>query len=163
MTIRTTPPISLSDVMAELRVTNPGRAYPISLGDADVRALAGVPSGPISLSDLYGKSAFIPLSVTAKNDRGDADTRFGAATVTCSPGVLVSGGTGAKSYSWSVLSSGRNVVVSLSNSPTVSAEYSFRQNETGSATVLLRCTVTDAAGAQQTVDVTGWLEWYGSL
>lgn len=29
----------------------------ISLGDSNVRALAGVPSGPISLDDLHGKSA----------------------------------------------------------------------------------------------------------
>lgn len=151
-------PISIGMVAAEL-----GISLPLSLGDPRVRALAGKPSGPISLGDLRGKSALTPLTVTARNDRGQADTRFGAATVACSPGVIVSGGTGAKSYSWSVLSSGRNVVVLLSNSPTVSAEYSFRQNETGSATVLLRCTVTDAAGAQQTVDVTGVLEWSGSI
>lgn len=54
-----TGPISLGDVNVEL-----GKASTtnISMGNTDVRTLAGVPSGTISMSDLRGKSnvAFTP-------------------------------------------------------------------------------------------------------
>lgn len=59
MTTPANNPISLTDVMNELRVANPGRPYPISLNDSDVRALAGVPSGTISMSDLLNKSSVV--------------------------------------------------------------------------------------------------------
>jgi hypothetical protein len=164
MTIRATPPISLSDVMAELRVTNPGRAYPISLGDADVRALAGKASGPISLSDLYGKSSIAPLTVTAVNDSGTADSRFGAGSVGCSPGVAISGGVGTKTCSWVVLSNPKGCAVTLGTGPTVYVSYSYANNSNGSAEVLLRCTVTDQAGTQRTVDnISGYLQWDGNM
>ena len=59
MTLQTTGPISLGNVRAEL-----GRAAgtSISLGETAVRNLAGVASGLITLSNLYGKSsvAFTP-------------------------------------------------------------------------------------------------------
>jgi hypothetical protein len=54
MTLPTKGPISLSDVNIELG--RPADA-PISLNDPEVRALAGIPKGPISLDDLRGKSA----------------------------------------------------------------------------------------------------------
>lgn len=163
MTIRTTPPISLSDVMAELRVTDPARAYPISLGDADVRALAGIPSGPISLSDLYGKSVRPPFSVTARDDGTHADSRWGAGTVSCSPGVNIVGETGSTSCTWVVLSNPMGCTVTLGSGPSVTISYRFRQNENGYAEVRLRCTVIDQAGQQRTVDVLGYLQWDGNL
>ena len=54
MPLPTTGPISLSAVAAEI-----GRAAgtAIALGEAAVRNLAGVATGAISLSQLYGKSA----------------------------------------------------------------------------------------------------------
>jgi hypothetical protein len=59
MPLPTTGPISFSAVAAEI-----GRAVgsAISLGETAVRNLAGIASGPISLSQLYGKSAlsFLP-------------------------------------------------------------------------------------------------------
>ena len=53
MTLQSSGPISLGNVALEL-----GRASTTttSLGEAAVRTLAGVASGPISLSNLYGKS-----------------------------------------------------------------------------------------------------------
>lgn len=54
MTLPTDGPISLAEVNIELG--RPADA-PISLNDAEVRALAGKPEGPISLEDLRGKSA----------------------------------------------------------------------------------------------------------
>lgn len=53
MTLPTTGPISISMVAAELGISSAG----LSLGDARVRALAGKPTGPISFSDLRGKTA----------------------------------------------------------------------------------------------------------
>ena len=52
MTLPASGTITLGQVATEL-----GVGLPISLGDANVRALAGVPSGAISLTNLYGKSA----------------------------------------------------------------------------------------------------------
>ena len=54
MTLQSSGGISLSNVSVEL-----GRSASAttSLGEAAVRALAGIASGPISLSNLYGKSS----------------------------------------------------------------------------------------------------------
>jgi hypothetical protein len=61
MTLPTTGAISLGAVAAEL-----GRAAGTltSLGEASVRSLAGVASGAISLSNLYGKSTGTTITVT---------------------------------------------------------------------------------------------------
>jgi len=53
MTLPSSGQISMNDVNVELDRSG---TTTISLNDADVRALAGVPSGQISLSNLYGKS-----------------------------------------------------------------------------------------------------------
>lgn len=53
MALPTTGPISIGDVAAELGMSPTG----LSLNHPAVRALAGKPDGPISLSDLRGKSA----------------------------------------------------------------------------------------------------------
>ncbi len=60
MALQSSGPIALSDVNAEL-----GRNSfaPISLGEAAVRDLFGIASGPIRLSDGYGKSAIPPTLV----------------------------------------------------------------------------------------------------
>lgn len=157
MTLPTSGPISIGMVAAEL-----GIGLPLSLGDPRVRALAGKPSGPISLGDVRGKSAIPPFTVTARDDSNTADTRFGAGTVSCAPAVNIIGGTGAKTCSWVVLSNPRPAAVTLGSGPSVLISYSYRQNETGSAAVALRCTVVDQAGEQRTVDVSGYLEWGGS-
>lgn len=54
MTLQSSGAISLSNVSVEL---GRGASATTSLGEAAVRGLAGVASGPISLSNLYGKSA----------------------------------------------------------------------------------------------------------
>lgn len=53
MTLQSSGPISLSQVNAELGLSS---SASISLGSASVRGLAGVASGAISMSNLYGKS-----------------------------------------------------------------------------------------------------------
>lgn len=60
MALPSTGAISMAQVRTEL-----GGSGPISLGDANVRSLAGVPSGPISMTNLHGKSAVVgPTSGT---------------------------------------------------------------------------------------------------
>jgi len=151
-------PVSIGRVAQEL-----GIPLPLSLGDPRVRALAGKPSGPISLGDLRGKSATPAFSLTGNNASNSADTRFSDGTVGCAPGVTRVGGTGTVSYSWMVLSNPNNVTVTLSSGSAVSVSKSYRRNENGFAQVQLRCTGTDQAGQTSTVDVTGSLEWNGNL
>jgi len=158
MTLPTSGPISLSMVAAEL-----GIARPLSLGDSRVRVLAGVPSGPISLGQLRGKSAAGPFTVTAMDAYASADTQFGSGTVSCSPAVYAAGGVDPKTYAWSTLSNPRGVTVILGTGSSVTVRFTYTTNATGSATVTLRCTVTDGAGTQRTVDVTGFLEWGTNL
>lgn len=62
MTLPASGPISCSQIDVELG--DSGTSV-ISLGDADARALAGVPSGPISMSDFYGKSSVIPYTFSS--------------------------------------------------------------------------------------------------
>jgi hypothetical protein len=57
MTLPASGTITMAQVLAELQTTNPSRTTPISLNDSDVRTLAGVASGTISMSNLHGKSA----------------------------------------------------------------------------------------------------------
>lgn len=75
MPLPSSGPLSLSQVNVEL-----GKASttPVSLNDADVRTLAGKPSGAISFADLLGKSAgvFTQYTMTAgyigQRDAGDS-------------------------------------------------------------------------------------------
>lgn len=164
MTIRTTPPISLTDVMDEIRLTNPGRAYPISLGDADVRALAGIPSGPISLSDFYGKSAYPPMTVTATATGSFKNSAASAGTVSGTATASASGGKGAKQYQWIVLSNPGDASISGLNSSQLSASKAFARYSTGSADVQARCNATDETGATVSSNiVTIALNWEYSL
>ncbi len=84
MTLQSSGAISLSNVSVEL-----GRAAfaTTSLGEAAVRTLAGVASGPISLSNLYGKSnvSFTPAGgVSAGTAVALSDQRTTGSTITIS-------------------------------------------------------------------------------
>lgn len=61
MTLPSSGAISLSQVNTELNQSSTGQ---ISLGDANVRALAGVPSGAISMANLHGKSSTLVYNIT---------------------------------------------------------------------------------------------------
>lgn len=158
MTLPTSGVITLGMVASEL-----GIGLPLSLGDPRVRALAGVPSGQISLGQLRGKSAVGPLTLTGMNAYNSADTQLGGGTVSCNPSVYSAGGVEPKTYAWSVLSNPRPLAVSLTSGTSVTAQFTYTKNATGSGEVTLRCTVTDGAGTQRTADVTGTLEWSGNL
>lgn len=94
MPLPTTGPLSLSQVNTELG--RPATAT-ISLGEAAVRALAGVPSGPIGKASLRGKSAQFSHTISAHqlhlNLRsyllGQGWDGVSAASVTIAPGIYI--------------------------------------------------------------------------
>lgn len=139
--------ISLGDVLVELRNANPGRSYPISLGDADVRALAGKPSGDISLTDLYGKSAVTALTASGNNDTGYASSMSAPGSVSAYPSVSYAGGSGTKTFQWSVLSSTASVTLLNPNNAQCEVRRSYTKNATISVQAYLRCVVSDATGS----------------
>lgn len=156
-------PISLGDVLAELRNANSGRSLPISLGDADVRALAGKASGDISLTDLYGKSAVTALTVTGNNDSGYATSTYSAGTVSAYPSVSYSGGSGTKTFQWSILSNTSPVELINANNAQCEVRRSYAKNTTGAATAYLRCVVSDSTGTVTVNNIVADLSWEGSI
>jgi hypothetical protein len=58
MALQTTGPISLNNVNQELGKASPYNQQ-VSLNDSDVRALLGVASGQIALSNAYGKNSYL--------------------------------------------------------------------------------------------------------
>ena len=162
MTLPASGPISLTQVMGELRASNPGRAFPISLGDSDVRALAGVQSGPISLSQLHGKSSIIPLNVTPQSSTNNSyNSTLQPGTASAYPSVSVTGGSGNYSYLWSVLSNSGTATLNNPTAATCRLSVDFRKLTTGFFDYFLRCQVTDNVyGISTTVDnVEGYAEW----
>lgn len=156
-------PISLGDVLVELRNANANRGYPISLGDADVRALAGKPSGDISLTDLYGKSAVSALTVTGNNDSGHAASTYSAGSVSAYPSVTIAGGSGTKTIQWSILSTTNSVELLNANNAQCQVRRSYTKNSTGNAIAYLRCVVSDSTGTVTVDNIVADLQWEGNL
>lgn len=160
MTLQASGAISLTDVLNELKTANAGRALPISLGDADVLALAGKGAPPISLSDLYGKSAYValtgatvtPTSLTADTGMPNVKQTVGPATAAPTP----ANATGV-TYSWEFVS-GSTVTV---NSPTsASTTFSYTgSTSSGSRTGVYRCKVTQGGTSYYTPNVTVLFAW----
>jgi hypothetical protein len=146
MTLPTGGYISLTDVMNELRIANPGRAYPISLGDADVLALAGKSAPPISLSDLYRKSSYTPMTATTANGNSAYDATYSAGTAFCNPAVFVSNGSGAYSFAWAFTSNPNGCALSNASSSACTVSAGYAQSSAGSAGATLQCTITDGTG-----------------
>jgi hypothetical protein len=138
--------ISLTQVMDELRVTTPGRAYPIALGDNDVRALAGVPSGPISLSNLYGKSSYIPMTITKVDGELSAMANGTQYLGHAYPSVSASNGSGGYTYAWSIVSaSDTDFTLASAAASTVDVRHTITKFGYSGACVL-QCSVTDNTG-----------------
>jgi len=158
MTLPASGPLTLGQVAAEL-----GIGLPLSLGDTRVRALAGVASGPISLGQLRGKSGATPLSATARDDFGSANTQYGPGTVSCSPSITAGGGTGTITYLWEFTSNPDGCTLAGSAGATCVVSHSYTKNAVGTANVTLRCTVRDGAGGVVVRNgISAGLEWAGT-
>ena len=53
MTLPSSGSISTDQILAELRIANANRNYPLSLNDADVLALAGKSAPPVTMPDDF--------------------------------------------------------------------------------------------------------------
>ena len=160
MTLPSSYPISTGHILAELKITNPSRTYPLNLFDADVRALAGVPSGPISMANLLGKSSYVPMTVTGVNASASFNSAVGAGTAVCNPSVTVSGGSGGRTYAWSFTSNPNTCTLGSATSQTCSVSKAYGLNATGSASAVLQCSVTDSTSTTVTATgVTANLDW----
>lgn len=160
MTLPSTGAISMDMVADELGISASG----LSLNDSRVRNLAGRPSGAISFSDLRGKSAYTPMSLSASDIYTLTDSRYGAGTAVGYPTVYVTNGLAPFSYQWTITSQSGGVGITDSNQARCTIFHSFAANVTGRATAVLSCTVTDATGRQATVsNVSALLEWAGNI
>lgn len=160
MTLSTSAPMSLGDVLTEIRRVTPSRALPISMGDADVRALAGKPSGAISLSDLYGKSSYVPMTLTATDGEGVFSSAAAAGVARCNPSVQVAGGSGGNTYLWEFTANPGGAQLLNASSAACTVQRLYERNETGSLEATLRCTVTDNTNHVAIANnVSARLEW----
>ena len=141
MTLPASGAISIGMVAAEL-----GIGLPLSLGDSRVRTLAGVPSGPISLGNLYGKSAYTPMTINAFDDSQNFDSAGAGGTASCSPGVTVTGGTGGYTYAWSFTSNPGGNTLTAATSADCIVSHAYGPNTSSGSTSVLQCAVTDNTG-----------------
>lgn len=155
MTLPTSGPITIGMVATEL-----GISLPLSLGYTRVRALAGIPSGPISLGNLRGKTAGgggggggapSTLAASMADAEGSAISGSSSAYVTTVPiSISVSGGQSPYSYAWSKLSG--TGFITAANSPSTVGQFNVPAHAQAglSYSEVAQCIVTDAVGATVT-------------
>lgn len=145
--------ITLGQVAAEL-----GIALPLSLGNSQVRTLAGVASGPITLGALRGKSAYtLPTIVSVTPNPvyalAEGSGSLGSSSADCT--ITVSGGEAPFSVVWARQSGSTSISASGGLTSTFSASGPAPFSFSG----VWRATVTDNRGNQvQTGDVGVTLE-----
>ena len=156
MTLPSTYPISMSQVLDELKLFNPSRAYPISLLDTDVLHLARKTAGPVSFSDLLGRSGFSPVAVAGFTPPSPIPVSFEGngvlnATISCTP----SGGSGSLSFAWTVQATGGVGTYIVGSAGATATVATSGQTAPASGNAVVRCTITDLiTGATAFGDVT---------
>lgn len=130
--------ISLSQVNVELFKS---ATATISLNDADVRGLAGVPSGAIDLQDLQGKSAVFAYTITT--DQSDVNLRSLALAngwngtfpvqITLNSGVFICGSVAGNSTAALTINGSFPNGVTFINNGTVAGRGGTGGSNTGTA------------------------------
>lgn len=169
MTLPSSGSISTDQILAELRIANSSRAYPLSLTDADVLSLAGKSAPPVTMpDDFYGKSAtpptppaqpmtLYPNGTNAINGTVPA----GGQSVSIQLSVAVTGGARPLTYSWTNISSVIGLArVTGTDGPMLSFERTVAAGSNGNATAQGQCTVTDANGVSKSTGlINGSVTW----
>lgn len=145
--------ISMSQVNTELGRT---ATATISLNESAVRALAGVPSGTISMNNLRGKSA-MSVATNTTVEGSSADFAPSGYVATGSPNTVVTGSAAPFTYSWTRISG--STVPQISSTSAQNPTWSNFLTPNGSHSATWRVTVTDANGATATSDVFVTLTW----
>jgi hypothetical protein len=145
MTLPSSGAISLANVSVELGRSSTATT---SLGETAVRTLAGVASGAISLSNLYGKSNALAITISPSSLY---TTRSGAGSVTSAAATgSGTGGAGGYTYAWTYVSgSSYTINSSTSASTTFTTNLVAEQYKSG----VYRCTVT-SGGTTASADIT---------
>lgn len=120
MTLQSSGAISLGNVNTELGRSSTAT---ISLGETAVRTLAGVSSGAIALSSLYGKSnvAFTPnggLTAGTRVELSDFGILTASVTISCTQSATWTWTKTGQGGSASVSSGGSSSSITFSNSTT---------------------------------------------
>lgn len=146
MTMPSSGTISMAQIDVEI-----GRASNavISLGESAVRTLAGVPSGPISLSQFYGKSSYTPMSGTGIDGLTEGAAGGTQYTGSCYPYVTVSGGSGGYTFAWTFITANGSTLVNPTSSNPVVRHIIGKFGYSGTST--LQCVITDNTLHQITV------------
>lgn len=141
MTLPASGNLTMAQVATELSIP-----LPLSLGDSRVLNLAGKAGLPISMSDLYGKSAYTPMTLTGVDSSAYKSSYKADGTVTAHPSVQVVGGSGGCTFIWAFTSNPNTCVLADNTSQTCSVSHSYTVGSAGSASAVLQCTVKDNTG-----------------
>lgn len=156
MTLPANTTIYFSQVNSEL-----GRPAARALYMSEMRGLAGVGSGPIYMSQLWGKSSYTPMSFSANNVYDEQSRPAGSSSYTgnWNPSVNVSGGTGGYTYNWVMADNPGSFTLSNTGGQycTVSKVVA-RFGGSGSCTLI--CYITDNTGHQVSLYVTMYFNYY---
>jgi hypothetical protein len=152
VTLPSSGTITLQDIATEL-----GVGLPIDLNAANVRALAGVPSGSITMPDhFWGKSsASLSITVGARTQvrvGGSASNLFRASR----PLTVVANGFTVSTYTWTISSTNHIAyLTSYNTGPSVNVQIIYDAFEDefydDSGTVYL--TVVDTGGVSRSTSV----------
>lgn len=157
MSLQTSGSMSDVQIMAEIQLTSPSRTYPLSSNDADLLALAGKSSQPLSVpADLYGKSSgptgpggtpYIPMTVTSQGASLDNNTTGSNYTSHLQPSATVINGTGSYSIQWAIAEATDGGFI-LSNANALTCDVAHAINRFGyDGSCTLSCTVNDGANS----------------
>ena len=134
----TSGPLTFSMILAELE-----RPGPLSFNDADARALCGIPSGVVKLSDFYGKRKYVappPVEPPPVEQPPVANMRIfitDSWTYDATPAearAVVFDNIGAVSYQW---------IVHYTNGPFIQNLYTDVISMIQGGTITVSCKATD--------------------